>query len=96
MLTLSGPCRQTNSFSPDALTSAILGTGTGVCEATVTLADGGATYSTDITFATTWYACGSNPHGCGYDFEADATTWAIDNACADAGLTDAMADAASE
>jgi hypothetical protein len=70
------------------------GTDAGTCHATITVANGEA-YSTDITFAGRWAGCGSDPHGCGEDFESDASTWMIDNACADAGSPDALPDVAS-
>ena len=92
-LSLSGPCHQVGQMeAPNgAIIPFIGGTGDGTCHATLTLADGEA-YSTDITFTGQWLACGSNPHGCGEEFDSDANTWSIDNACQDAGLTDAAAD----
>jgi hypothetical protein len=71
----------------------IQGTGVGTCFATLTLANG-ATYSKDITFASAWYACGSDPHGCGEDFESDAGSyWFIDNPCDEGGSPDVASDA---
>ena len=70
------------------------GTGAGTCHATITLADGAA-FSTNITFAAQWHACGNDPQGCGEDFESDTRVWMIHNSCADAGSLDAMPDVAS-
>src|SRR5580692_1332764 len=94
-LRLSGPCQQTGNTSTPrgAVIPIIGGTDTGTCHATITLVNGEA-YSTDFTFAAQWQACGSNPHGCGESFESDASTWTIDNACADAGSRDALPDVA--
>jgi hypothetical protein len=62
-------------------------TGAGTCHATISLADGAA-YSTDIVFT-------GHPNGCcGDAFTADAGRWTIDNACQDAGPTEAGADVA--
>jgi hypothetical protein len=94
-LILRGPCHQVGQMeAPNGgIIPFIGGTGDGTCHAILTLADGEA-YSTDITFTGQWPACGSDPHGCGEAFDSDASTWAIDNACQDAGLTDAAADGA--
>jgi hypothetical protein len=95
-LSLSGPCQQ-NGYEnvPDAASIPIFNaTDAGTCHATITLS-GGEAFSTDLTFAPQWYPCGSNPHGCGEDFESDAGPWMINNSCADAGSLDAMPDVAS-
>jgi len=95
-LSLSGPCQQNGYSVQDngVEIPGIGGTGAGTCHATFMVA-GGASYSTDIAFAEQWYPCGSDPHGCGHDFESDASTWMIENACADAG-SDAPPDVAPD
>ncbi len=95
VVALSGPCEVGEPYAAQfGNVPTIAGTGTGVCHATLSLGDGG-TFATDITFTAQWYACGSDPHGCGEDFEAVTDTWPIDNACADAGAADALPDMAS-
>lgn len=94
-LSLSGPCQQVGQVEATngAVIPLIGGTADGTCHATLTLADGEA-YSTAITFMGQWLACGNNPHGCGEEFDSDASTWSVDNECPDAGPTDAASDVA--
>jgi hypothetical protein len=97
VLSLSGPCRvdATRVSGAEWAVPIIVGTGAGVCHATLTLGDG-ASYSTDITFTSEWLACGSDPHGCGEGVASDMSTWTIDNACLDAGQFDARVDGAPD
>jgi hypothetical protein len=90
-LSLSGPCVQNGTENkPDAASIPLFNaTDAGTCRATLTLA-GGETYSNEFTFVPEWYACGSNPHGCGEAFVSDAgTSWNIDNTCTSANQADA-------
>jgi hypothetical protein len=55
----------------------------------------GTTSSTDITFASQWLPCGSEPHGCGEGVTATPSLVTVGNQCVDSGV-DAVADAPSE
>jgi hypothetical protein len=49
--------------------------------------EGGAAFSTDITFAATWLPCGSDPHGCGPGVIATPDRISVGSQCSgDAGL----------
>lgn len=84
-LRLSGPCQQNErpNMGNAASVLGFTGTSAGTCHATLTFASG-QTYSTDITFAERWFACGSDAHGCGQFLVADPSTWMIESACASA------------
>ena len=91
VLSLSGPCENVGSArTPDGVPVPVIGaTGAGTCHATISLPDGAA-YSTDLVFTGhPLSAC------CGEAFTPDAGRWTIDNACQDAGPTEAGADVAS-
>jgi len=91
VLSLSGPCENVGSArTPDGVPVPVIGaTGAGTCHATISLPDRAA-YSTDIVFTGhPLSAC------CGEAFTADPDGWTIDNACQDAGPTEAGAAVAS-
>jgi hypothetical protein len=83
-LALEGPCRVSGETDPSRspVIPLFSGTDAGVCHATLTLPSG-AVYSTEVTFTGVWLPCGSDPHGCGEEFDPPNEQWTIDN-CADA------------
>jgi hypothetical protein len=80
-VTTTGPCsvcpeENANGSIPTGSHCAVLGNvsyvivvanGSGTCHVDLTYA-GGATSSVDFDFTAEWFACGSDPHGCGQGF----------------------------
>ena len=62
----------------------ITSTGPGTCQVAVTFSNGTA-YSMSVTVSDTWFACGSDPHGCGQQLIVSPASVSVGNECMDAG-----------